>query len=117
MQKNYFLSVDSSWGLFSIVISAIILLVFFILFFRSISLFLYSCWTIHSQTFLLFDKTTYNLFLSFLNTIFNVFFWGDEESDTTEWLHFHFSLSRFGEGIGNPLQCSCLENPRDRGAW
>jgi len=40
-----------------------------------------------------------------------------EESDTTEWLHFHFSLSCIGEGHGNPLQCSCLENPRDRGAW
>ena len=39
------------------------------------------------------------------------------ESDTTEWLHFHFSLSCIGEGNGNPLQCSCLENPRDRGAW
>ena len=39
------------------------------------------------------------------------------ESDTTERLHFHFSLSCFGEGNGNPLQCSCLENPRDRGAW
>ena len=35
----------------------------------------------------------------------------------TERLHFHFSLSRTGEGNGNPLQCSCLENPRDRGAW
>ena len=35
----------------------------------------------------------------------------------TEWLHFHFSLSRTGEGNGNPLQCSCLENPRDGGAW
>ena len=35
-----------------------------------------------------------------------------EESDTTEWLHFHFSLSCIGEGNGNPLQCSCLENPR-----
>ena len=35
----------------------------------------------------------------------------------TEWLHFHFSLSCTGEGNGNPLQCSCLENPRDRGAW
>ena len=35
----------------------------------------------------------------------------------TEWLHFHFSLSYIGEGNGNPLQCSCLENPRDRGAW
>ena len=35
----------------------------------------------------------------------------------TEQLHFHFSLSRIGEGTGNPLQCSCLESPRDRGAW
>ena len=35
----------------------------------------------------------------------------------TEQLHFHFSLSCIGEGNGNPLQCSCLENPRDRGAW
>ena len=35
----------------------------------------------------------------------------------TESLHFHFSLSCIGEGIGNPLQCSCLENPRDGGAW
>ena len=35
----------------------------------------------------------------------------------TEWLHFHFSLSCIGEGNGNPLQCSCLENPRGRGAW
>ena len=35
----------------------------------------------------------------------------------TEWLHFHFSLSSIGEGNGNPLQCSCLENPRDGGAW
>ena len=43
--------------------------------------------------------------------------WGREESDTTEWLHFHFSLSCTGEGNVNPLQCSCLENPRDRGAW
>ena len=37
--------------------------------------------------------------------------------DTTEQLDFHFSLSCIGEGNGNPLQCSCLENPRDRGAW
>ena len=37
--------------------------------------------------------------------------------DTTGWLHFHFSLSCIGEGNGNPLQCSCLENPRDGGAW
>ena len=35
----------------------------------------------------------------------------------TKWLHFHFSLSCIGEGNGNPLQYSCLENPRDRGAW
>ena len=43
--------------------------------------------------------------------------WGRQESDITERLHFHFSLSYIGEGNGNPLQCSCLENPRDRGAW
>ena len=42
---------------------------------------------------------------------------GCEESDTTELLHFGFSLSPIGEGNGNPLQCSCLENPRDGGAW
>ena len=42
---------------------------------------------------------------------------GSLESDTTERLHFHFSFSCIGEGNGNPLQCSCLENPRDRGAW
>ena len=39
--------------------------------------------------------------------------WGREESDMTEQLHFHFSLLCIGEGNGNPLQCSCLENPRD----
>ena len=43
--------------------------------------------------------------------------WGRGESDTTEQLHFPFSLSCIGEGNGNPLQCSCLENPRDGGAW
>ena len=42
--------------------------------------------------------------------------WGRSESDTTERLHFHFLLSCIGEGNGNPLQSSCLENPRDRGA-
>ena len=42
---------------------------------------------------------------------------GREESDTTEQLRFHFSLSCIGEGNGNPLQCSCLESPRDGGAW
>ena len=39
--------------------------------------------------------------------------WGREESDMTERLHFHFSFLSIGEGNGNPLQCSCLENPRD----
>ena len=43
--------------------------------------------------------------------------WGRYKSDRTERLHFHFSLSCIGEGNGNPLQCSCLENPRDGGAW
>ena len=43
--------------------------------------------------------------------------WGRWGSDTTERLHFHFSLSCIGEGNGNPLQCSCLENPRDGGSW
>ena len=43
--------------------------------------------------------------------------WGREESDMTERLHFHFSLSCIGDGNGNPLQNSCLENPRDGGAW
>ena len=43
--------------------------------------------------------------------------WGCEESDMTEWLHFHFSLSCIGEGNGNPFQCSCLEIPRDGRAW
>ena len=42
--------------------------------------------------------------------------WGHEESDTTEQLHFHFSLSCIGEGNGNPLQYSCMENPMDREA-
>ena len=42
---------------------------------------------------------------------------GRLELDTTERLHFHFSLSCIGEENGNPLQCSCLENPRDWGAW
>ena len=42
---------------------------------------------------------------------------GSLQSDMTERLHFHFSLWRIGEGNGNPLQCSCFENPRDGGAW
>ena len=43
--------------------------------------------------------------------------WGREESDMTVRLHFHFSHSCIGGGNGNPFQCSCLENPRDGGAW
>ena len=43
--------------------------------------------------------------------------WGRGESDTTERLHFHFSLLCIEEGNGSPLQCSCLENPRDSRAW
>ena len=43
--------------------------------------------------------------------------WGCKELDMTERLHFHFSLSCTGEGNVNSLQCSCLENPWDRGAW
>ena len=43
--------------------------------------------------------------------------WGHEELDRTEQLHFHFSFSCSGGENGNPLQCSCLENPRDGGAW
>ena len=42
---------------------------------------------------------------------------GSKESATTERFHFHFSVSYIGEGNGNPLQCSCLENPRDVGDW
>ena len=43
--------------------------------------------------------------------------WGHKESDMTERFHFHFSLSCIGKGNGNPLQCSCLENPREGRAW
>ena len=42
--------------------------------------------------------------------------WGRKQLDTTNRLHFYFSLSCIGEGNGSPLQCSCLENPRDGGA-
>ena len=42
---------------------------------------------------------------------------GYEESDMTAQLHFHFSLSCTGEGNGNPLRYSCLENPREGGSW
>ena len=64
---------------------------------------------------------TFKLTLGLLDiAITRVFVWHSSNSwgsDTTERLHFHFSLSCIGEGNGNPLQCSCLENPRDRGAW
>ena len=43
--------------------------------------------------------------------------WAAVHGVSTEQLHFHFSLSCIGEGNGNPLQCSCLENPRDSRAW
>ena len=43
--------------------------------------------------------------------------WGREELNMTEQIHFHFSFSCIGEGNGNSLHCSCLENPRDGGAW
>ena len=43
--------------------------------------------------------------------------WGHTKSDTAEQLRFHFSLSCIREGNGNPLHCSCMENPRDGGAW
>ena len=43
--------------------------------------------------------------------------WGRWELDTTQWLHFQFSLSCIGKGNGNPLACSCLQNPRDGRAW
>ena len=52
-----------------------------------------------------------------LGSLVGFHLWVRTESDTTEQLHFHFSLTCIGEGNGNPLQCSCLENPRDWGAW
>ena len=59
-------------------------------------------------------------FLSFFRTIAVLVGcspWGREELHKAEQLHFHFSLLFIGEGNGNPLQCSCLENPRDGEAW
>ena len=80
----------------------------------------------YSQVFLFVFVFNYALFFTDL-IVFTVYWikshWWTSlvgcspESDTTEWLHFHFSLSCIGEGNGNPLQCSCLENPRDQGAW
>ena len=43
--------------------------------------------------------------------------WNYVTKDIIEWLHFHFLLACIGERNGNPLQCSCLQNPRDRRAW
>ena len=57
------------------------------------------------------EKHQYSILMACCNS------WGRKESDTTERLHFYFSLSCTGEGNGNPLQCSCLENPRDGRAW
>ena len=54
---------------------------------------------------------------TFVGKVISLLFNMLSESDTTDWLHFHFLLSSIGEGNGNPLQCSCLENPRDGGAW
>ena len=59
---------------------------------------------------------TQNLGISNIWSLVGCSPWGRQESGTTERLHFHFSLSRIEEGNGNPLQYSCLENPRDRGA-
>ena len=69
--------------------------------------------TLHGTTdwFKIVKRVGQGCILSFC--LFNIY---SEESDTTERLPFHFSLSCIGEGNGNPLQCSCLENPRDRGA-
>ena len=58
-----------------------------------------------------------NYILQALRSLVGCSPWGRKESDMTERLHFHFSLSCIGEGNGNPLLCSCLENPRDGGAW
>ena len=69
-------------------------------------------------------KTGHGLSVSSIAIEFFNFFWGEGSggqklvsSDTTERLHFHFSLSCIGGGNGNPLHYSCLENPRDGGAW
>ena len=56
---------------------------------------------------------SYYKFSSVFSLLLSIF----RESDRTEQLRFHFSLSCTGEGNGNPLRCSCLENPRDKGAW
>ena len=69
------------------------------------------CWQWHPTPVLLHGKSHGQ------RSLVGCSLWGHEESDTTERLPFHFSLSCIGEGNGNPLQCFCLENPRDGGAW
>ena len=70
-----------------------------------------SCWKMFYNCFFHLDENKMNYSANkFARKLFVM-------SDTTERLHFHFSLSCIGEGNGNPLQCSCLENPRDGGAW
>ena len=68
------------------------------------------CWIIEKAR----EKFLYFCFIDYAKALQSM---GSLESDTTEWLQFHFSLSCIGEGHGNPLQCSCLENPRDGEAW
>ena len=63
------------------------------------------------------DKVSIKLTVYVWGSLVDCSPWGRQELDTTERLHFHFSLSCIGEGNGNPLQCSCLGNPRDGGAW
>jgi len=75
----------------------------------------YSCWSF-SCNLLLRDREGNGTPLPY-SCLVGCSPWGREESDMTEQLHFHFLLSCIGEGNGNPLHCSCLENPRDGGAW
>ena len=82
-----------------------------------------SCWYVAEANTMLYSKCPNELkFVLNLSIVYDYNLvgcgpWGREELDTTERLHFHFSLSCIGEGNGNPLQCSCLENPKNGGAW
>ena len=72
----------------------------------------------HSEFIFSSKPTSFHLtWVSYWRSLVGCHLWGHYESDTTERLPFHFSLSCVGEGNGNPLQCSCLENPRDGEAW
>ena len=75
------------------------------------------CW-IQTRQSLKREKATatHSITLAWPNPMDGGAWWARWEMDTTERLHFHFSLSCIGEGNGNTLQCSCLENPRDVGA-